>query len=275
VDQGGGAQSSPSVEGSQKIELQEIVVTAQKRIERLQDVPVPVTALDAETLAQRNQNRLQDYFAAVPGLSLNAGSFGGGGQQNLSIRGLATGSFSNPTVGIAIDDVPFGASNQVAWGAALIPDLDPGDLDRIEVLRGPQGTLYGASSIGGLIKFVTRDPSVDGPSGRAQVLVNGVQHGELGYSARGSANVPISDVLAVRASGFTRRDPGYIANVSTGQHDVNRADVYGGRLSVLWKPSAAVSLKVAALLQNTEGDGNPAVDADVDSEGFCIPPWVT
>ena len=124
---------------------------------------MPVTAIDANTLIQQNQTRLQDYFLEVPGFSLNARS---GGQTNLAIRGISTGVLTNPTVGITIDDVPFGSSVAVGYGDQLIPDLDPADLSRVEVLRGPQGNLYGASSLGGLVKFVTSDPSLTTFGGR-------------------------------------------------------------------------------------------------------------
>jgi iron complex outermembrane receptor protein len=241
--------------------LDEIVVTAEKKSERLQDVPVPVTVLDAETLIQHNESRIQDYFATVPGLSVNVGSFGNSGTQALAIRGVTTSADTSPTVGVTIDDVPFGSSSVLANGAFYAPDLDPGDLSRIEVLRGPQGTLYGASSIGGLIKFVTADPSTAGVSGRVQMLGEDVEHGEWGYGFRGAVNVPLSDTFAIRVSGFTRFDPGYIDNVTTGQQNVNDARVYGGLFSSLWQPSTSVSLKFSALLQNTYGYGSPGVDA--------------
>ena len=243
-------------------QLEEIIVTAQKRSERLQDVPVPVTVLNVDTLAEGNQNRLQDYFATVPGLSLNQGGQGGGSQQSLAIRGVSTGSYTNPTVGVTIDDTPYGSSTALGFGSLAFPDIDPSDLERIEVLRGPQGTLYGASSIGGLVKFVTKDPSTDALSGHVQVLEDSVQHGDFGYGVRAMVNVPLSDSIAMRVSGFTRQDPGYVDNVITGQHDVNQVDVYGGHLAVLWRPSDTVSLKISALLQNIDGYGNSAVDTN-------------
>jgi len=240
-------------------QLEEVVVTAQKRTERLQDVPVPVTALNADSLAERNQTRLQDYFSDVPGLNLTST---GSGQMNLSIRGLTTGSAGGggATVGVTIDDVPRGANTAPAFSSTLYEDLDPSDLERIEVLRGPQGTLYGASSIGGLIKFVTADPSTSAFKGRAQLLLNSTK-GTLGYGVRGAVNLPVNDEVAFRVSGFSRRDPGYVDNVLTGQKDVNETNVKGGRVSALWRPSENLSLKLAAMLQKTEGDGSSEVDA--------------
>jgi outer membrane receptor protein involved in Fe transport len=159
--------------------------------------------------------------------------------QQLSIRGIMSGLYTNPTVGITVDDVPYGSSTFLGGGGGTVmPDIDPADLARIEVLRGPQGTLYGASSMGGLLKFVTVDPSTDGVSGRIEGGINSVYNGaELGYGARGSVNVPLGDVLAVRVSAFSRQDPGYVDNVQSGQRGVNKTDVDGGRLSALWRPS--------------------------------------
>lgn len=246
-----------AAEQNQPGELEHVVVTAQKRSENLQDVPVPVTAIGAETLIESNQLRIQDYFTSVPGLNVMPSVQS---NQTLSIRGITTG-IGNPTVGITVDDVPYGASTNNG-GGRVVPDIDPGDLARVEVLRGPQGTLYGASSLGGLLKFVTRDPSVDGFSGRIQVGSSSVQNGdELGYNVRGSVNVPLSDTLAFTASGFTRSDAGYVDNVLTGENGVNQVDAHGGRLSGLWRPSESLSLKLSALMQKIEGQGTSSVDA--------------
>ena len=115
----------------------EIIVTAQKRgEERLQTVPIPIAVLAADRLAQNDQTRLEDYFANVPGLSFQKSDYGA----LLSIRGLTAGNYGNPTVGILVDDVPYGATINPGY-APYAPDIDPGDLTRIEVLRGPQGTL--------------------------------------------------------------------------------------------------------------------------------------
>jgi outer membrane receptor protein involved in Fe transport len=237
--------------------LQEVVVTAQKREQRLQDVPVPVTALNARDLTDNNQLRLRDYYTDVPGLNLVHGAFG---DTLLSIRGISSsGSYVNPTVGIMIDDVPFGATTSLGGGSAA-PDIDPSDLARIEVLRGPQGTLYGANSIGGLVKFVTLDPSTTELTGRLQLSGDDVSRGEgLGYNARGSANIPLTDWAAVRASAFAGITPGYIDDVNGGR-GVNRTNSSGGRLAGLVRFAEDWSLKLSALLQHTETDGLPAAD---------------
>jgi len=171
------ALAEPQPQAPQDI-LAEIVVTAQKREEKLQDVPVPVSVVGAPSLAQKSQFRLQDYYTEVPGLQLTSNELDG--SSSISIRGITSGDFTNPTVGITVDDMPFGSST-VLGGGYLVPDLDPSDLARIEVLRGPQGTLYGASSIGGLVKYVTTEPSTVALTGHVQAGLSGVDHSGQTY----------------------------------------------------------------------------------------------
>ena len=244
-------------DGTPAFPVEEIVVTAQKRIERLQDVPVPVTALNANTLASASQVRLQDYYLQVPGLAVILGA--DNGAPRLAMRGLSTGGATNPTVAIVIDDIPFGPST-TAGNGQVAPDIDPSDLARVEALRGPQGTLYGASSLGGLLKFITVGPSTDRFGGSLQAGTTSIEGGDgLGYNFRGALNVPLSGTLAVRVSAFDRHEAGYIDNVQTGDKDINGRETYGGRLSALWAPTETLSLNLSALYQNASTDGTSEV----------------
>lgn len=240
--------ANDSVSDSDSSKLSEVLVTAQKQEERLQDTPVPVSVIDAQALTDNSQLMLRDLNGTVPSLTVTPGQQN---TQSVTIRGLSTGVYGIPTVGIVVDDVLLSS------GIPTLPDFDPGDLARIEVLRGPQGTLYGANSLGGLVKYVTTDPSPSAFSGSFQTGTSTVYNGaELGYNFRGSVNVPLADTLAIAASAFARRDPGYIDDVLTGQDGVNKADIYGGRLSALWSPSDIFSLKLSALYQHMVG-GEP------------------
>jgi iron complex outermembrane receptor protein len=134
-----GAQAAPQVS--------EVLVTAQKRSERLLTVPTPVTAVGAADLSRTQAIRLEDLVSKAPGLNLKSDR---AGETVVILRGITTGSSLSSTVATYIDDTPFGSSTTQALAGWLTPDLDPSDLQRIEVLRGPQGTLYGASSLGGL-----------------------------------------------------------------------------------------------------------------------------
>ncbi len=251
--------ASGAARNSENPRIEEIVVTAQKRVERLQDVPVPVTAIRSETLISTGQLRLADYYTRIPGLNL-AATQAYGGTSSLAIRGLSAGAQNNTatSVGIVVDDVQYtGAGQGLSF---LIPEVDPTDIARIEVLRGPQGTLYGANSLGGLLKYVTADPSMTGVAGLVRGGIVGVNDASsAGYSFNGWVNVPLGDTLAVRASGFTRQDAGYIDDPAHGRSDVNAARISGGRLAALWRPSQAFSLKVSALLQDAKEDGRTQV----------------
>lgn len=234
---------------------EDVVVTAQKRgEERLLEVPVPVSVLDAERLTSTSQFMIRDYYASLPGLTAMPTIAGG---QGLSIRGITTGGLGSATVGFLIDDVPIGSS--VSYGGSLLPDIDPGDLARLEVLRGPQGVLYGASSMGGLVKYVSQEPTTDRFSGRVELGTAGVHDGGLGYNVRASVNVPVSRTWAIRASGFRREDAGYVDNPRVSRTDVNDAEASGGRATALWTPSVALSLKLSGLYQRTSTDGSPDV----------------
>lgn len=244
----------------------DIIVTAEKRSARLLDVPVPITALAGEQLADDGLLRLEDYYKRIPGVTFAL--IGNTGEPLVVIRGLSSASTANPTVGFVIDDVSYGRSTSLGastWGP---PDLDPSDLERVEVLRGPQGTLYGASSIGGLIKYVTADPVLGEVRGRVQIGTHKVKHGEdLGLNLRGSLSVPVGDTIAIRVSGFRVRDAGWVDNSENGAQDVNTRDTDGGRITALWRPSDDFSLKMGIMIQDSQRNGA----ADVDKR--FLPRW--
>jgi len=255
--QAGGTEEGLATDHSSLEALEEVVVSAQKREERLQDVPLAVSVINTDQLASHGQVLLQDYFNNVPGLTVSPT---GNGFQNLSIRGITQGGFENPTVGYLIDDVQFGSEAGGLHNSP--PEIDPGDLERIEVLKGPQGTLYGASSMGGLVNMVTKDPSSERASGRFEVGTSNVYNGaEPGFVTRVSANLPLSDTWAARISGFRRQDPGYIDNPILGLRGVNEAETSGARIALLWRLSADFSLGIKALYQTREVNG--AAEADV------------
>lgn len=242
--------------------LGEIVVTARKRSESLENVPAAITVVNAESLLQTNELNLQDYYTRVPGLSIV--DLGQDGSVSISLRGLTTGTNGNPTVGITIDDVPIGATNAaLTTGSAFVPELDPAELQRIEVLKGPQGTLYGASSIGGVLRYVTAPPDLESSSGRVEVDGSVIPGGDGGYGIRGSVNIPvIADTLAIRASAFDRHDPAYVDDPTYGEKNVNGIDVYGGRVDGLWNITPQFSARLSALIQSAEGSGDSTVDTN-------------
>lgn len=231
--------------------LAEVVVTAQKRDERLLDVPVAVTAVEGSALARENLVRLPDYATRIPGLAV-----AGPNIRQISLRGISTGGATSPTVAVTIDDVPVGSSARIA---SQFPDVDPAELARIEVLRGPQGTLYGAASLGGLMKLVTKDADPSQWSGRIEVGANEVEDGSDGTLVRGSGNIPIlEDKLALRVSGFRRDDPKYIDNINplVNAKDVNESITKGGRAALFFSPIDDLTINVSYLDQELDGVNN-------------------
>ncbi|MGE5564323.1 MAG: TonB-dependent receptor plug domain-containing protein [Bacillota bacterium] len=152
-----------------------IIITAQKRAQLLLDVPQSVTVVSGGTLEQQHANSFQDYLKLVPGLQLDQSRAGEG---RLILRGVNTGGVAS-TVGVYVDETPFGSSSGLVNGAVLAGDFDPFDLSRIEVLRGPQGTLYGASSLSGVLRFVTNAPSTERFETRARAGIETVSGGGL------------------------------------------------------------------------------------------------
>jgi len=236
-------------QSTQQPALEEIVVSAQKRPERLQDTPLSVSTISGEKLAQYNAAQLSDYAATIPGLQVDSG--GAPGFARITLRGISTGDlFGTPTTAIYIGDVPTGSSSNYVIGGAFGIDLLPYDLDHLEVLRGPQGTLYGASSMGGLLKYVLTTPNLTNTSFRASVGGSDIEHGRTaGNDLRGYANiVVVPGELAVSLSGAHSYVPGFINNSATGEQAINGGTQGGGRLAVLWEPYERLSINLSALL---------------------------
>jgi outer membrane receptor protein involved in Fe transport len=200
----------------------------------------------------------------VPALSF---STSGPGQTQLTLRGVTAGNDIGPTVGVYVNDVPYGSSTAFTNASSLSLDAGLFDMDRIEVLRGPQGTLYGASTMGGLIKYVTAAPELDVLSGSAQAGVSDTRHGGISYNGAAAINAPIvSDKIALRANGFYSQDGGFIDNLALGRKDVNRSRVYGGRADLLLKPTDALSIRIGGYIQNIHRDGTAAADYTLAGE---------
>lgn len=233
-----------------------IVVTAQKRAENVQDVPVSISVIGGERLDRLEAGQLTDYAAYIPGFQVD--SNGSPGQAQITLRGInPIGSGS--AVGIYIDDSPLGSSSSHVRAATFALDLMPYDIERVEVLRGPQGTLYGASTMGGLVKYVTRAPDLNDLEIRAGGDMSTIRGSDdLSWGVRAGVNLPvISDKLAIRASYYRQHTAGYIDGLAS--ENRNELDQEGGRISLLWKPTEDVSVRLAAMLQNVDSDSRSAV----------------
>jgi outer membrane receptor protein involved in Fe transport len=271
------AQPAEADDPSKSIAFREdIVVTAQKRTEAIADIPASVTVVTGEELERQRADDLQDLVPLVPGLSLTSPR---PGVTRITLRGINTGGVAS-TVGVYFDDVPFGSSSGLANGAIAAGDFDTFDVARVEVLRGPQGTLYGASSLGGVLKYVPNRPDIERFEARFLGSAEAVDNGDPGYSFSGMLNAPLGEKAALRGSGFFRSDSGFIdsignnpipsltnpgVNIVDGTRVIDgldSVDRFGGRLALLIKPSEKLSINLGVQLQNVESDASSTVDAD-------------
>ena len=185
-------------------ELEEIVVTARQRSESSQDVPMMVQSLSGEHGERRDYH--SGRFVEIDGRHERPNHHPG--QNTIVFRGVSDGGgfLVDPTAAIYLDEQPMSLTS---WA----PDIYPVDLARVESLAGPQSTLYGASSQSGAIKFVTNKPSTEKLEGNIRAGLSSISDGGQGYDIDGTVNVPLSDTVAIRLSGFNRRDAGFIDNV--------------------------------------------------------------
>src|SRR5579883_3323863 len=241
--------------------LQEVIVTAEKQPQPLQDAALAVTALTHSQLGNLGATDFSDYYRLVPGLqAIDRGP----GQKKYVLRGLNSESAPNlaPLVQQYLDDFPM----TLVSGAQ--PDLRLYDLARVEVLRGPQGTLYGSGSMGGTIRYITNQPDLDSFGGEAVLTGSDTQGGSGNVLGHLVLNVPlVPGQAAARAVGYGEHDSGFIDNVITGQKATNSTDVQGGRVAVRWRPTSRLDMNLMVLDQHLT-----AQDLQIDTAGFAVPP---
>lgn len=238
--------------------LNEVVVSAERVQEKLINVPMSLTVLSASDLANLGATQFSDWADTVPGLTFNTV---GAGLTQVVIRGMNDGADIGSSVATYIDDVPFGSST--SSGLNLRVSLDPSllDIQRIEVLKGPQGTLYGASSMGGLISYTTTLPDLTGYRTRVQTGVSSIEDGGVAYDFAATLNAPlVTDKLAVRASAFENHDGGYVNNAALHQRNADSANTYGALLSLLYAPSPSFDVRLSGFAQNISRHGESTVD---------------
>ncbi len=250
------AQTLPSAPPEEPVvEGNEIVVTASKRDERLQDAPVAITALDGDQMRNIGAQSFRDYASLVPGLSQRDN--GNPGQGTVILRGLNTGAQSlTNTAATYIGEIPFSASGFLSAGSLLTADPDINNVERIEVLKGPQGTLFGANSLGGLIRIIPHAPDTTKLALSASIEGTTVEGGSQGFAVRGSVNLPIVDgKVAVVANGLYRDAPGWTDNVGTNTSDVNRSIIKGGRVAIRFTPTEEFTVDLSGTMQDIDNRG--------------------
>ena len=233
--------------------LSEVLVTARKRGEETaQSIPTAITAIGSGTLEAMGVKDFTDFANAVPGLTFNDQ---GAGEKRYIVRGVF--SPGQEQVAVYYDEVPApGIQSSTGDSGSQTPDLKLIDMDRIEVLKGPQGTTFGANSQTGVVRFIAKKPNLSEVSGTVDANAQYMQHGDPGGGANGTFNLPlIQDVLGVRLTAYYDHTGGYIDNVRLGDDDINWARTEGGRALIRYQPVAGTTIDVMAWLQNRDIGG--------------------
>ena len=229
-----------------------IIVTATKRASTVQDVPFSINAQSQEDIQRANASTIEDISRNVAGLTVqNLGP----GQSQVSVRGVSAGQIVRDQPGVK-EQVGVYLDESVISLSLFTPDFDLFDLNRVETLRGPQGTLFGSGSVGGTVRYITNQPRLGRMEGLVEGNLNHVADGEMGGHLKGAINVPLGETAAVRAVGYYQRYPGFIDALGPASGDnVNDGVRYGGRLSLLWQPMEDLRITPRVVYQKVESDG--------------------
>ncbi len=250
------AQGESSVTSTERpTSVEEIVVTAQKRAQRMIDVPISIVALGAEELQKRRITSLDDLALVAPGVSINSnGSY----LRQIFIRGIGNSFGGSNLIGMYLDEA---VATAAFTGIQL--DLRTYDLERVEVLRGPQGTLYGEGAEGGIIRFITRDPQLDKFSMRADVAALFTQDGAPSQRVEGVINAPLAeDKFGLRIAGTFDHEGGWIDQPAIDKKDFNDQNLVDVRIKGLWTPTPQLKVKAMALIHRNDAPPGNGEDAD-------------
>ncbi|MGM9482006.1 TonB-dependent receptor [Roseateles sp. NT4] len=264
-----GRAASAAAAAADKTEtLETVVVSVTRRREVIREVPIQVDVLSARRLEDSGATALPDYMANQAGVNVNTGLVIG--NATVSIRGVGTGPETSPTVGTYIDDVSFGSSSSYGAGGVMSLDMALMDLKHIEVLRGPQGTLYGAGAMGGMLKYITNQPDTEEFSGNVRAGVSFTRKGSQSNTVGGVVNVPLSaGVAGLRVSLFRDETGGFVDSAGPLlAKDVDKRTARGGRVSLLLTPIADLSVKLSATKQDTDVAGKPLTQLDLSTKKF-------
>ena len=240
--------------------LEEIIVTAQKRAGSVQDTPFSVSATSEQQIRNSGAGSIADFARNVAGLTI---ADLGPGQSQVAIRGISSGQVIRDQPGVK-EQVGVYLDESAISVALFTPDLELFDLDRVEVLRGPQGTLFGAGSEAGTIRYITTQPKLGVLEGLADASVELPKSGSVGGSGRLAVNFPMGDSAAARIVIYEHHLPGFIDAIQpngTIKKDVNDGDRTGIRASILWKPTEQLSITPRIVYQNLTTNGYPREDA--------------
>ncbi|MEY4055948.1 MAG: hypothetical protein RL519_1283 [Pseudomonadota bacterium] len=230
----------------------EIVVTATKRNETIQNVPFSIAAVTAADIQKTGATNIEDIARNVAGLTVqNLGP----GQSQVSVRGVSAGQIVRDQPGVK-EQVGVYLDESVISLSLFTPDFDLFDLNRVETLRGPQGTLFGSGSVGGTVRYITNQPKLGVTEGTVEAGINTFEGGSLGYGAKGAANVPLGEKAALRLVAYGEKFGGFIDAIGpAGGKDVNDGRRYGGRASLLLQPADGIKITPRVIYQDVQANG--------------------
>lgn len=236
--------------------LEEVLVTATKRVSTIKDVPFSINAQTQEDIQRLGATNLEELSRNIAGLTIqNLGP----GQSQVAIRGVSAGQIVRDQPGVK-EQVGVYLDESVISLSLFTPDLDLYDLNRVETLRGPQGTLFGSGSVGGTIRYITNQPNLDAVEGSFEGNLNTLTGGEEGGSAKGMINIPFADgKAALRMVGYYTQYAGYIDALGEGgskKSDVNDGERIGGRIALTWQPTDNITITPRLIYQDISTDGN-------------------
>ena len=238
---------------------EEMVVTATKREEKVQDIPISVAAPTESELRDRGAETIEDVAANVAGFTVqNLGP----GQSQVAMRGVSAGQIVRDQPGVK-EQVGVYLDESVISLSLFTPDIDLFDLNRVEVLRGPQGTLFGSGSLSGTVRYITNQPKLGVSETIGEFAASTIEQGSQGGSAKVAVNAPLGDTSAMRFVGYYTRYGGYMDAVQPDlsvNKDVNSGNRYGARLSFLFKPNDRLTITPRILHQKVDMDGWNRID---------------
>ena len=229
-----------------------IIVTATKRASTVQEVPFSVNAQTQADIERAHAQTIEDISRNVAGLTVqNLGP----GQSQVSVRGVSAGQIVRDQPGVK-EQVGIYLDESVVSLSLFTPDFDLFDLNRVETLRGPQGTLFGSGSVGGTIRYITNQPTLERIEGQVEGGLTVAKGGDVGYETKGALNIPMGSVAAIRGVVYNTHFPGFVNAVgpARGKH-VNDGDRYGGRLSMLLQPNDSVKITPRVVWQKATANG--------------------
>ena len=255
-------------------QLEEVLVTSQRRTQNIMDVPLSVTSFAPAQLEQQGIRQIDDLARLTPSLRFSRTSgVSGNNASDISIRGIAS-DVGSATTAIYIDDTPIQIRSIGYFGGNTYPLVF--DLERIEVLRGPQGTLFGAGAEGGAVRFLTPTPNFEESSLYARSEVASIRNGGTTYEVGVAGGTPFSSTLALRGGVWYRHDGGYIDRYDPTmttrlEKDINDADNYSGKVALGWRPFDELTVTPSFYYQKVDSGGRPQywqAQSNADSENY-------